>query len=258
MTGGSGDVPAGNHHRLGRRRATHWPFGASAGFGASAAGAGAGVAGLDSAASRRLRGRSRSGCRTVSSPRREPEPERVWFPRPVWRVPPWALRESSELREPWGSRRRASSRRRRGHPGWPEWRGRRSGAGLDGDVLDAGDVGKLRGQSGQFRLLRFDALEDVVRGGGAELAGLDHGEADRGDEKEDAEPGRELLEDVGGVGAEGGIEGTAAEGRTEASCLGRWISTTSTMRMLTAMMITVNKMERIAMGRRICDTGQGL
>ncbi len=42
------------------------------------------------------------------------------------------------------------------------------------------------------------------------------------------------------------------------SCLGRWINTISTNSMLTAMMITVNKMDRIAMGRRICDTGKGL
>jgi len=42
------------------------------------------------------------------------------------------------------------------------------------------------------------------------------------------------------------------------SCFGRWINTTSTISMLTAMMITVNKMDRIAMGRRICDTGKGL
>jgi hypothetical protein len=40
--------------------------------------------------------------------------------------------------------------------------------------------------------------------------------------------------------------------------LGRWIKTTSTIKTLTAMMITVNKMDKIAMGRRICDTGQGL
>jgi len=100
-------------------------------------------------------------------------------------------------------------------------RGRGCGSsGLDGNVLEAGDVGKLGRETGKLGLLRFDAFEDVIRGGSAELAGLHHSETDRGDEKENAEPGREFLKDVGGVGAESGVEGTAAKGRAETFLLG--------------------------------------
>gem|GEM_PF-2518285 len=79
---------------------------------------------------------------------------------------------------------------------------------------------QLRAEVRKIHLTLFDRLKHVACGRGAILTGFHHGEADRRDEKDDPEPGRDLLENISGVRAESGIEGAAAERCTETFLLG--------------------------------------